>query len=262
LRGSTNESSARHVYIGKVIFPISDENPRTRVPVVTIGIIVLNTLIWLWTYFVHGVPLATLDYGAIPSWVLHHVRDGQLLLPDGAAVMLHQEVPWPFTILTSMFMHGGWMHIIGNMWFLWIFGDNLEDRLGPVRYLVFYLLVGFAAAAAQILASPSSAVPMVGASGAIAGVMGGYLLLYPQARVRCLAILIVFITTLRVPAWIVLGFWFLSQFFVSAQSGVAWMAHVGGFIAGVALVKLFIRPASWPPRRSSGLPGTPPSALH
>jgi membrane associated rhomboid family serine protease len=116
---------------------------------------------------------------------------------------------------------------------------------------VFYLLCGFAAAAAQVLASPTSTIPMVGASGAIAGVMGGYLLLYPQARVRCLWILIVFITTIRVPAWLLLGLWFLSQFFMPEQSGVAWMAHVGGFVTGLALVKLFVTsPSAGPPPRS------------
>ena len=124
-----------------------------------------------------------------------------------------------------------------------------------MRYLIFYLLCGIAAAIGADPRLASSAIPMVGASGAIAGVMGGYVVLYPHARVRCLAILIVFITTLRVPAWLMLGVWFVSQFFIGANSGVAWMAHVGGFVAGAALVKLF---TSSPPRTSSGRPGTPP----
>jgi membrane associated rhomboid family serine protease len=239
-----NFSPAR--YIRKVIFPYADENPTVRKPVVTYAIIVINLAVWIYE-LVHGVNLSTLDYGAIPAWVLHHVRDGQLLLPGNESVFLHQEVPWPLTVLTSMFMHGGWLHIIGNMWFLWIFGDNLEDRMGPIRYIIYYLLCGVLAATTQILASPSSVMPMVGASGAIAGVMGGYILLYPRARVRCFVVLIVFITTIRVPAWLMLGLWFLSQFFVPAQSGVAFMAHIGGFVAGLALVKLFVRRDYEPP---------------
>jgi membrane associated rhomboid family serine protease len=231
-----------------VIFPISDENPRERTPVITIAIIVMNVLVWIYE-LAHGVSLSTLDYGAIPSWLVHHVRDGELLLPSGESVFLHQEVPWPLTVLTSMFMHGSWLHIIGNMWFFWIFGDNLEDRMGPVRFLIFYLLCGFTAAGAQILASPDGTMPMVGASGAIAGVMGGYVLLYPQARVRCIAILIVFVTTLRVPAWLWLGVWFLSQFLIPSSSGIAWMAHVGGFVCGLALVKLFVRTPPPAPER-------------
>jgi membrane associated rhomboid family serine protease len=222
--------------------PISDENPTRRPPVVTIAIIIANVAVWLFEQ-VHGVQLSTFDYGAIPAWVLHGVRDGEILLGPHHPVLLHQEVPWPLSVITSMFMHGSWLHIIGNMWFLWIFGDNLEDRMGPLRYIIFYLLCGLIAAAAQILGTPDSVMPMVGASGAIAGVMGGYLVLYPRARVRCIWILIIFITTIRVPAWLLLSIWFLSQFFLPTGSGVAWLAHVGGFIAGIALVKLFARPA-------------------
>src|SRR5262249_3459122 len=153
-----------------------------------------------------------LDYGAIPAWVLHGIRDGSLSFPEVGRVTLHQEVPWPLTVVTSMFMHGSWMHIIGNMWFLWIFGDNVEDAMGHVRYVVFYFVCGGAAAGAQILAQPDSTLPMVGASGAIAGVLGAYLLLYPRARVRCLWILFILITFVYVPAWLLLGLWFVSQF--------------------------------------------------
>jgi membrane associated rhomboid family serine protease len=220
--------------------PLRDDNPTSRFPVVTVALIVVNALAWL-LELQHGVVLSTLDYGAIPAWVLHGVRDGELMLPDVGTVRLHQEVAQPWTVLTSMFMHGSWMHIIGNMWFLWIFGDNVEDASGRVRYLVFYLVCGLCAASAQILASPSSTMPMVGASGAIAGVLGGYLRLYPRARVRCLWILIIFITTINVPAWLLLGLWFVSQFLLPMGSGIAWMAHVGGFVAGFVLIGLFVR---------------------
>jgi membrane associated rhomboid family serine protease len=231
--------------------PISDENRRVRLPKVTIAIILVNVLVWLFELS-HGVDLAVLDYGLIPGWLVHGVRDGLLQLPSGGLVHLHQEVPIPLTLFTSMFMHGGWLHIIGNMWFLWIFGDNVEDAMGPVRYLFFYLVCGLAAAGAQIAAGPDSMIPMVGASGAIAGVLGAYALLYPRARVRCIWILIIFITFIRVPAWLLLGLWFIAQIIFPAQ-GVAWMAHVGGFVTGVVLVKLLAhqRPkAIWPAQAS------------
>ncbi len=222
--------------------PIRDDNPRSRFPVVTLAIIITNAVVWLFEQ-AHGVELSTLDYGAIPAWVLHGIRDGQIRLPDGTAVMLHQEVPEPWTILTSMFLHGSWLHIIGNMWYLWIFGDNVEDSMGRFRFVVFYLICGIVAALTQILVAADSTIPMVGASGAIAGVLGAYALLFPRARVECIWILIIFITRITVPAWLLLGIWFLSQFLVPMGSGIAWMAHVGGFIAGLVLVKLFTRPA-------------------
>jgi len=154
---------------------------------------------------------------------------------------------WP-TILTSMFLHGGWLHIIGNMWFLWIFGDNIEDHLGHFRYLLFYLACGIAAAVTHIVFNLSSNEPTVGASGAIAGVMGAYVILYPRARVLTLVVLIVFFTFWWIPAWVFLGYWFLIQFLSGAAmsiaetsrstGGVAFWAHVGGFVTGVLLIKI------------------------
>jgi membrane associated rhomboid family serine protease len=239
--------------------PISDENPTARRPYVTYALIVVNVLAWFLELSYGGangganvgdqLQQVTYDFGAIPSFIVHGVRDGNVLVPDVGRVLLHQGVPWPLTILTSMFMHGGWLHIIGNMWFLWIFGDNVEDAMGPVKYIIFYLTCGVAAAMAQVLSSPSSTIPMVGASGAIAGVLGAYLMLYPHARVRCLWVLFIFITTVYVPAWLLLGIWFVSQFLMPG-TGVAWMAHVGGFVTGFLLVRLFVtrRP---PPRRTT-----------
>jgi len=152
------------------------------------------------------------------------------------------------TIFTSMFLHGGWLHIIGNMWFLWIFGDNIEDYLGHSLYLAFYLVSGFAAAVTHILLNPASNLPTVGASGAIAGVMGAYFVLYPRARVLTLVPLIIFFTFWWLPAWLMLGYWFILQFLMGAATsiaetsqntgGVAVWAHVGGFIAGIVLIKL------------------------
>ena len=219
--------------------PLNDENPTVRTPVVTIGLIAANVAAWIFELH-HNVTLSVLDYGVIPRWILHGITSGPIALPGGVMGELHQEVGWPLTIVTAMFMHGGWLHIIGNMWFLWIFGDNLEDRMGPVRYILFYLVCGVLAFGTQVLATPTSMAPVVGASGAIAGVLGGYIFLYPTARVRCLWILFIFVTTIRVPAFVLLGLWFISQFFTPSESGVAWAAHVGGFLAGLALVKLFV----------------------
>ncbi len=155
-------------------------------------------------------------------------------------------VPPPFTVFTSMFVHAGWMHIIGNMWFLLVFGDNVEDAMGPVRFAVFYLLCGLAAVFAQALPNPASTIPMIGASGAISGVLGAYLLLYPHARVLVGIPLGFVIHTARLPALWVLGFWFVLQIVntllaAKGQGGVAWGAHIGGFVAGMVLLPLFKR---------------------
>jgi len=231
--------------------PLSDENPTRNRPIATVALIVANVAAWFYE-LAHGVDLSVLDYGVIPQWMLRGISSGPILLPNHIHAELHQEVAWPLTVFTAMFMHGSWLHIIGNMWFLWIFGDNLEDRMGPVRYVLFYLVCGVLAAGTQILATPGSVAPMVGASGAIAGVLGGYILLYPAARVRCLWVLVIFITTVRIPAFILLGLWFLSQFLTPASSGVAWEAHVGGFLAGLALVKLFVDDSEMPPLPLTG----------
>jgi len=161
-------------------------------------------------------------------------------------VCVVESAPKYWTVLTSMFMHGGWFHLIGNMLFLWVFGNNIEDAMGHVKFLFFYLICGAAAAAAQTFVSPNSIVPMVGASGAISGVLGAYLLLYPKVRVHTLIILPIYITTVAVPAWVMLGYWILIQVLSGLGSlrevekgGVAFFAHVGGFVAGFLLVKLF-----------------------
>jgi membrane associated rhomboid family serine protease len=229
--------------------PIRDDNPTSRFPVVTVALIVVNALVWI-GQLVYGVPLSTFDFGAIPAFVVGQTRNGVLSLPDVGRIRLHQEVPFPLSMLTYMFLHGGWLHVIGNLWFLWIFGDNVEDALGGVRFFFFYIACGLAAALAQVFASPLSTLPMVGASGAIAGVLGAYIVLYPHARVRCLWVLVIFIMTIYVPAWLLLGLWFMSQFFIPRGSGVAWVAHVGGFLAGIGLLLLLHRPRRPPPRRT------------
>jgi len=224
--------------------PIRDDNPRRRFPVVTLALILVNVVVFLGE-LARGLDLTMLDYGAVPAFLVERVRDGWVELPNGRAVLLHQEAPFPATIFTSMFMHGGWLHLVGNMWFL---------ELGRVRYLAFYLVGGLLAALSQVAATPHLAQPMVGASGAVAAVLGGYVVLHPRARVRCLWILVIFITFIELPAWLLLGLWFISQFMLPSTAQVAWMAHVGGFLAGIALVKLFragrkTLPPSGPTRR-------------
>ena len=156
--------------------------------------------------------------------------------------------PQYWTVLTSMFMHGGWMHLIGNMVFFWVFGNNIEDAMGHMRFAVFYLLCGVAAAAAQVLVTPSSTVPMVGASGAISGILGAYLLLYPRVRVHAFVFLAIYVTSVAIPAYVMLGYWILLQLLSSVSQlgarqagGTAFFAHIGGFVAGLVLIRLFAR---------------------
>ncbi|MDP2409345.1 MAG: rhomboid family intramembrane serine protease [Pseudolabrys sp.] len=221
------------------MFPLSDDNPRHRVPVVTLTIIGICISVFIWQVSVTGQTgdAAVLSLGMIPARLF-----GDFGLPAGVIA-----IPAWLTIFTSLFLHGGWLHLGGNMLFLWIFGDNVEDAMGRPRFIVFYLACGVAAALAQAAANPSATAPMIGASGAIAGVLGGYILLYPHANVRTLVFLGFFVTVLRIPAAIVLGIWFLLQFLnalgpgTTEAEGVAVWAHVGGFVAGLALVAFFKR---------------------
>jgi membrane associated rhomboid family serine protease len=233
------------------MFPIRDDNPQILTPYATYAIIALNVAVWVFIQGL-GTPEALgrsiCELGLIPAELLQTVPGGARLPigPDSLCV-LGDSARW-FTPLTSMFMHGGWIHIIGNMWFLWIFGDNVEDAMGSVRFVIFYLLCGFAAAAAQVLMDVNSIVPMVGASGAIGGVMGAYILLYPRVRVHMLLILGFFITRIAVPAVFMLGYWILVQLLSGFTAlggqggGVAFWAHIGGFATGAVLILLFRDP--------------------
>ena len=217
------------------MIPIGDDNSERRsFPIVTLALVAACVLVFLLQQAggANGFERGVRAFGTIPYEITHGTDIG----PPGPA-------PIYLTVLTSMFMHANWMHLGGNMLFLWIFGDNLEDRMGKGRYLVFYLLCGLAATAAQIFTNPDSQMPGIGASGAIAGVLGGYLLLLPGARVRTLGRYGV----MEVPAWMMLGFWILTQVLSGAAEwggrelgGVAYAAHIGGFIAGLVLVKLFV----------------------
>ena len=205
-----------------MFFPYKDDNPRVLFPYVTYAIIGLNILVFLGQFYVY---------------------DNASMIATFAFIPYEFKL---FTIFTSMFMHGGIMHIIGNMWFLYIFGDNVESILGHARYLYFYLFCGVGAAVAQFLIEPYSTTPMVGASGAIAGVLGAYMIKFPKARVHVLAVIFIFITTIVVPAQFVLGLWFLMQLSGGLGSlgfdttgGIAWFAHIGGFIVGISALKKF-----------------------
>jgi membrane associated rhomboid family serine protease len=220
------------------MIPLRDDNPSELRPLFTVGLIIIATLVFFWQFAQGSRGGAEVVYslGLIPS-VLFGIND----LPAELA-----RVPPTLTILTSMFLHGGWMHLIGNMLYLWIFGDNVEDSMGHGRFIVFYLLCGVAAALAQAIPDPQSTIPMVGASGAISGVLGAYLLLYPHARVLVVIPIAFYLHTIRLPAGIVLVLWFALQFISnlfasSGGGGVAFRAHIGGFVAGLLLVGIFKR---------------------
>ena len=221
------------------MFPISDDNPRRHVtPYVNWSLVAICVIVFLYQVGLgtEGEQRVVVSLGMIPARLF-----GYGDLPPDLVL-----VPAWATILTSTFLHGGWLHLGGNMLYLWIFGDNIEDSMGHVRYLIFYFLAATAAALAQGLTDTSSEIPMIGASGAISGVLGAYILLHPAATIRVFIFLGFFFTVAHIPAWIVLGVWFLMQLVNAVMSpawepGVAFWAHVGGFVAGAVLVPLFRR---------------------
>jgi len=211
-----------------MFIPLKDENPTQRFPVVTVVLITLNVLVFLYQIFSpEGLQYSIYRMGTIPYEITHFTTISQLprILP-------------PLTLLTSLFLHGSFLHLFGNMLYLWIFGNNIEDFLGPFRYILFYLVSGLGASLVHIIFHPSSMIPMIGASGAIAGVLGAYFLLYPGARVLTL----VFFWIIPVPAFFILGLWFVAQVMnIGIGGGVAWFAHIGGFLIGVALIRIYIK---------------------
>ena len=247
------------------MFPYRDENQTQRTSYVTILFIALNVFSWI---FIQGAgrayPLAEsiCDHGLIAGELTETLPPGTSFEMGQGLLCLTEPGRHPWNILTSMFLHGSWMHLLGNMWFFWIFGNNIEDSMGHVRFGIFYLVSGLVAALFQVMLNPSSVIPMVGASGAISGVMGAYLILYPRVRVYTLVFLGIFITTVALPAWVMLGYWMLLQLLGGFQSifggtgGIAFWAHVGGFTTGCVLIKLFARrdyveahQSSWRPKR-------------
>ena len=231
------------------MFPLRDENPTELIPFVTVLLIAVNVVVWI---IVQGAGVgepfleSLCAYGAIPGEITGQISAGTGI-PLGPTHACRVGGLTGSTMLTSMFLHGGWMHLIGNMWFLWVFGNNIEDSMGHARYIVFYLVCGALAAAAHVASAPGSAVPTVGASGAISGIMGAYLVLYPRVRVITLFFFVIFIRVIPMPAWVLLLWWFALQLLsgsamAGSGGGVAFWAHVGGFVAGVVLIKLFAKP--------------------
>lgn len=212
-----------------MFIPLRDENPTARWPFMTVALIAVNVAVFLLQVAApQGAEAAAARFGAVPYNVVHFRALGDA-----------DAFPALLTLLTSMFLHAGLFHLLGNMLYLWIFGNNIEDRLGPVRFILFYLASGVAASLTHILAQPGSRIPMIGASGAIAGVLGAYAVLFPRARVKTLIFLVFYIDVVPVPAAIVLGLWFLAQLLnVGMGGGVAWFAHIGGFLAGILLIRL------------------------
>ena len=218
------------------MIPLRDDTPRLSFPAVTLVLVLINVAVFFYQVYLGTVSSRAQmtfveDFGAIP------LRAGYALA--GKYPLVAGLAP----IVTSIFLHGGWLHLIGNMWFLWIFGDNIEDELGHFPYLLFYVGCGLLASLAHVVANPQSTIPAVGASGAIAGVMGAYMVRFPWARIVTLVPIFFFFTTIEIPAVVMLFYWFAIQFFSGAASfgaessgGVAWWAHIGGFVAGAALI--------------------------
>lgn len=231
-----------------LVFPYRDENETIRTPLATLTLIGLNVFAW---FALQGAGLSdalvasVCNLGLIPGELTLSARPGDGFAINDHLVCLVDPGRAPEHIFTSMFLHGSWGHILGNMWFLWLTGNNVEDSMGKLRFIVFYLLSGIGAAAAQVITDPSAIQPMVGASGAISGVMGAYLIMFPRVRVYTLVWVFLFITTIVLPASTLLLIWIGLQVLdglSGVQNGVAVWAHIGGFVVGVALVKLFVRP--------------------
>ena len=213
------------------MIPLRDNVPTRTVPIITATLVVVNILIFVWSLTLPGVAERRLigTYAFVPGDFLVSLTSRLDLLPYNI-----------LTIFTSMFLHGGVLHVAGNMLYLWIFGNNVEDAAGHFRFLLFYLCSGLAAGLAQFSFDPSSSIPMIGASGAVSGILGAYLLLFPWAKVKTLIFIFFFITTVDIPAVVLLTVWFIMQIAFSQGPGVAWFAHVGGFIFGLLLIKILM----------------------
>ena len=225
------------------MFPIRDETPSGTFPTVTILLIAVNIGVYVKEVQLNREQQEKLmwRYAIVPARIVDAVSTS----PENAAALAP-------SFFTSMFLHGGLFHLLGNMWYLWIFGNNVEDRLGRVRFLLFYLMCGLLAGFTHVYLHPNSPVPTIGASGAIAGVLGAYFISYPGARVLCLVFIFIFITFIRIPAFILLGFWFLMQLLsgtAEGHSNVAWWAHIGGFVAGMVLIVLLPKYKKAKPKR-------------
>jgi len=243
-----------------MFLPLKDINPTSRFPVVTVMLIAANAAVYLYEMSLgpHIEAFIT-SWGSIPYEITHGV---DMVGSDPASPIVHTQTPVThyITLFSSMFIHGGLFHLFGNMLYLWIFGNNIEDLLGPVKFLVFYLVCGLIASLTHIVVQPGSTIPTVGASGAVSGVLGAYLIVYPRARVLTLVFLVMFVRTMLVPAGVLLVFWFIMNAVSGFASlglrggGVAWFAHVGGFLAGIVLIKVMTgNRTAWRKQRSNDL---------
>ncbi len=223
-----------------MLFPIKDYNPTRTVPYITIALIIINVVVFMYQGYLAGDQLGKFvnNYSMVPYEVTHMKNVKVLVGNDrfGYPIFEEREIGPVSSIFSSMFMHGSIMHLLGNMLFLWIFGNNVEDYLGKTQFIFFYLVSGFGASAVHIIFNFNSLVPVIGASGAVSGVMGAYLFLYPKAKVKTLVFIFIFITFLDIPAKIFLALWFVFQFFYSSGGGIAWLAHVGGFVIGALII--------------------------
>jgi membrane associated rhomboid family serine protease len=236
------------------VIPLKDNIPTDRFPFVTVGLIVTNVIVYLLairhggSFFGGPSGYEEVKYGAIPTVLTHCLTKHEVIVNGGSQILCTRTggLPTWTTIFTAMFMHASFLHIAGNMLFLWIFGNNVEDSMGPVKFVAFYLVGGIAALALQVAVGPNSSAPTVGASGAIAAVLGGYIVLYPRARVLTFVIIILFVTVIELPALVVLGIWFVEQAVFGAANltnptggggGVAYFAHVGGFAFGLLAIR-------------------------
>ena len=254
------------------MFPLHDNNPTVRFPIVTVVLIAINLLVFVWesTLPPKESLMLSIQRGFIPDRLtsLWEGEPGVVQIGDQQAELPANPQQIYLSLLTCMFLHASWGHVLGNMWFLWLFGNNVEDRIGRIRFLIFYLLGGLIATGCHWYTGPESGLPVVGASGAVSAVLGAYAVTWPKARVRTLVVLVVIITVIELPALAVLGFWFAMQLLdglnamkLEVGGGVAFWAHIGGFVAGCALIPLFKLGVKPPLPRTTYQPGYPRSPV-
>ena len=229
-----------------MLLPIQDENPTYSRPVITVALLSANVMVFIYQMILGpaGEQLFIFGTAVIPYELTHFVDRTTFAIPSTRYAYPAALLPFPLTLFSAMFTHGGFMHLGGNMLYLWIFGNNIEDAMGHGRFFIFYMITGLGATMVHVLSDPNSTIPMIGASGAIAGILGAYFVLYPKAKIKTFVVLIIFIQIIYVPAVFILGFWFLRQIIGIGSDDIAWYAHIGGFLVGMFLVRRFKRPRS------------------
>ncbi|MEE2993621.1 MAG: rhomboid family intramembrane serine protease [Gemmatimonadota bacterium] len=229
-----------------MLLPIQDENPTYSKPVITVALLSANVMVFIYQMILGpaGEQLFIFGTAVIPYELTQFVDRTTFAIPSTRYAYPAALLPFPLTLFSAMFTHGGFMHLGGNMLYLWIFGNNIEDAMGHGRFFIFYMITGLGATMVHVLSDPNSTIPMIGASGAIAGILGAYFVLYPKAKIKTFVVLIIFIQIIYVPAVFILGFWFLRQIIGIGSDDIAWFAHIGGFLVGMFLVRRFKRPRS------------------